>query len=70
MPYLTNAERLQLGLIGCSDPTDEEVAAAKADQEPANKAAAKPSKRARNKKGEFKADDPATPDVNEAFEAE
>ena len=74
MPYLTNAERLQLGLIGCSDPTDEEVAAAKADQapvkHPSSEAAAKPAKRARNKKGEFKADDPATPDVNEAFEAD
>lgn len=74
MPYLTNAERLQLGLIGCSDPTDEEVAAAKADQEPvkhpSSEAAAKPAKRARTKKGKFMADDPATPEVNEAFEAE
>jgi len=74
MPYLTNAERLELGLIGCSDPTDEEVAAAKAQQEPIKtpsaEAAAKPVKRARNKKGEFQGDDPATPEVNEAFEAE
>lgn len=74
MPYLTNAERLELGLIGCSDPTDEEVAAAKEQQEPikspSNEVAARPAKRARNKRGEFQGDDPATPEVDEAFEAE
>lgn len=74
MPYLTNAERLELGLIGSSVPSEEDVAAAKAQQEPADEqpaeAAAKSVKRARTKKGEFKGDDPTTPDVNEAFEAE
>jgi len=74
MPYLTNAERLELGLIGSSVPSEEAVAAAKAQQEPAEQqpveAAAKPVKRARTKKGEFKGDDPTTPDVNEAFDAE
>lgn len=74
MPYLTNAERLELGLIGSSVPSEEAVAAAKAQQEavksPATEAAAKSVKRARTKKGEFKGDDPTTTDVNEAFEAE
>lgn len=74
MPYLTNAERLELGLIGSSDPSEEAIAAAKGQQQHSSsadeEAAAKPGKRARNKKGEFKGDDLATPDVNEAFEAE
>lgn len=29
----------------------------------------KPARRARGKKGQFQADDPSTPDVNEAWEA-
>lgn len=66
MPYLTNIERLALGLVGSSAPEEAVVAAAHGEPEPE----AKPVKRARNKKGEFKGDDPATPDVNEAFEAE
>jgi hypothetical protein len=64
MPYLTNTERLALGLVG-SAPEEAVVAAAIGAEEDA-----KPAKRARNKKGEYVGDDPSTTDVDEAFAAE
>lgn len=69
MPYLTNTERLTLGLVGSSAPEEAVVAAAQSGPEQ-EQCELKPTKRARNRKGEFKGDDPATADVNEAFEAE
>jgi hypothetical protein len=69
MPYLTNTERLALGLVGSSAPEEAVVAAAQGEPEQ-EQCELKPTKRARNRKGEFKGDDPATPEVNEAFEAE
>jgi hypothetical protein len=72
--YLSNDERIRLGLLGYgSDVPDEVVAAAEAAlASPCGGACPAPTKtatktRARTKKGEFAGDDPATPDVNEAF---
>jgi hypothetical protein len=44
----------------------EEAKAGKPEKAPAKRKTTR--KRARNEEGEFKADNPATPDVNEAFE--
>ena len=70
--YLTNAERIRLGLLHYgSDVPEDVVAAAEAAlvgtccPAPAAKAATR--KRARNVEGQFQGDDPATTDVNEAF---
>jgi len=74
--YLSNTDRERLGLFGYgSDVPDEVVAAAEALLAPTEgsacpAAAPSPTKRSRNKKGEFLADDPATADVNEAFEGQ
>jgi hypothetical protein len=69
--YVSNDERIRLGLQQYgSDVPDEVVAAAEAalagaccvaPAKPATKA------RARTTKGQFEGDDPATPEVNEAF---
>lgn len=72
--YLPNDERIRLGLQQYgSDVPDEVVAAAEAALAspcggacPATPPAAS-KKRARTKAGEFVKDDPATPEVNEAF---
>jgi hypothetical protein len=70
--YLTNDDRIRLGLQHYgSDVPDEVVAAAEAALvgaccfAPEDKAATK--KRARTAKGQFEGDDPSTPAVNEAF---
>jgi hypothetical protein len=81
--YLTNDDRIRLGLQGYgSDVPEDVVAAAEAALAapaggcplPAAKTTTAKTKgsearrlRARTKKGEFQADDPATPDVNEAW---
>ena len=80
--YLSNDERIRLGLQHYgSDVPDEVVAAAEAALAspcggacPAQAPAAATEstspttrKRARTKAGEFVGDDPTTPDVNEAF---
>lgn len=74
--YLTNEQRIRLGLQGYgSDVPDEAVAAAEAalagaaDAPPAPEPAPA-KKRPRTKKGEFQPDDPATPDVNEPWTGE
>lgn len=75
--YLTNDERIRLGVQSYGSDVPEEVVAAAvaalaaaAGNCPLPKAKATTTKtRARTKKGEFQADDPATPDVNEAWEA-
>ena len=73
--YLTNDERIRLGLqqYGSDVPADVVEAAEAALASPCGGACpaptAKATKRARNKKGEFKGDDPATAEVNEAYEA-
>lgn len=85
MPYVTNEDRIRLGLQSWgSDVPAEVLAAAEAalaapvgavDAAPAEdappeppEAPAAPSRRARTRRGQFQADDPATA-VNEAFEA-
>ncbi|MEB3354196.1 MAG: hypothetical protein VKM34_08175 [Cyanobacteriota bacterium] len=69
--YLTNDERIQLGLQGYgSDVPEEVVAAARAaagGAEPAAPAAAAAKKRARVAKGRYRGDDQSTPEVNEAW---
>jgi hypothetical protein len=73
--YLSNEDRIRLGLqqYGSDVPADVVEAAEAALASPCGGAcpapAPKTKKRARTKAGEFKADDPATPDVNEAYEA-
>ena len=83
--YLTNDERIRLGIQGYgSDVPEGVVAAAEAALAaaagdcplPAKKAtttkesaSSTPKTRARTKKGEFQPDDPATPAVDEAWEA-
>lgn len=70
--YLTNEDRIRLGLqqYGCDVP-DDVVAAAEAALAGTDDAAAeKPPatrKRARNRSGEFQPDDPTTTETNEAF---
>lgn len=73
--YLTNDERIRLGIQGYgSDVPAEVVAAAEAALAaaagdcplPAKKATTTKT-RARTKKGEFQPDDPATPAVDEAW---
>lgn len=75
--YLTNDERIRLGIQGYgSDVPEEVVAAAEAALAapagncplPAKKATTAKT-RARTKGGEFVSDDPATPAVDEAWEA-
>lgn len=72
--YLTNDERIRLGLQGYgSDVPEDVVAAAEAALAapaggcPLPAATTTTKTRARTKKGEYQADDPATPDVNEAW---
>lgn len=64
--YVSNSDRIRLGLQHYgSDVPDEVVAAAEAAlAEPVKPA---PKTRARTKKGEYQGDDLDTPDVNEAF---
>lgn len=67
--YLSNDERIRLGLQHYgSDVPAEVVAEAEAAVGGACPAPAPKTtrRRARTKAGEFQADDPATPDVNEA----
>ena len=75
--YLTNDERIRLGIQGYGSDVPEEVVAAAeaalaatAGNCPLPTAKTTTAKtRARTKKGEFQADDPATPAVDEAWEA-
>jgi hypothetical protein len=70
--YVTSDERIRLGLQGYgSDVPEEVVEAAEAALNggcplPVPKAAAR--KRARTARGTLQGDDPATPDVDEAWE--
>jgi hypothetical protein len=69
--YLSNDERIRLGLQQYGSDVPEEVvaAAAAALAGACCVAPAKPATktRARTAKGQFEGDDPATTDVNEAF---
>lgn len=72
--YLTNDERIRLGLQHYgSDVPEDVVAAAEAALVPVCGIAcpaptpASTKTRARTKKGQFQGDDPSTPQVNEAF---
>lgn len=71
--YLSNSERIRLGLQAWGSDVPDDVVA-EAEQAllgavcPAPEACpATPPKRARSTKGQFQADDPATPEVDEAF---
>lgn len=71
--YLSNSERIRLGLQAWGSDVPDDVVA-EAEQAllgavcPAPEACpATPPKRARTAKGQFQADDPATPEVDEAF---
>jgi len=78
VPYVPNHERIDLGLVAYGsdvpqDVLDAAIAAreardAKPAPEPAPEPAPTPRKRARTPKGQLKADDPTTPEVNEAWE--
>ena len=81
MPYVPNHERIDLGLVGYGSDVPQDVldaaiaAREQREQLQADRATlkeAKPPKgtrkRVRNAKGHLVADDPATPDVNEAWE--
>lgn len=78
MPYVPNHERIDLGLVGYGSDVPQDVLDAaivrreQLEQLQADRATleeVKPTrKRARNAKGHLVADDPTTPDVNEAWE--
>lgn len=79
MPYVPNHERIELGLQGYGSDVPQDVldaAIARRDQalqqpkpvEDPPKAVKAPRKRARKPKGHLVADDPTTPDRNEAWE--
>jgi len=76
VPYVSNTERIVLGLQGYgSDVPQDVLDQAKArweqlqgDRETLEKAGPTPRKRARKANGQLKGDDPATPDKNEAWE--
>ena len=71
--YLSNSERIRIGLQAWGSDVPDDVVA-EAEQAllgavcPSPEACpATPPKRARTTKGQFQADDPATPEVDEAF---
>lgn len=71
--YVSSADRVRLGLFAYgSDVPEDVVAAAEAALagvvDPAPEEPPATPRRARTKKGQFQADDPLTPDANEAFE--
>lgn len=78
VPYVPNHERIDLGLVGYGSDVPQDVldaAIARREQLQADRAILEevkppkgPRKRARNAKGHLVADDPTTPDVNEAWE--
>lgn len=76
MPYVPNHERIALGLQGYGSDVPQDVLDAalarqeqlKADRKTLEEVGPTPRKRARNAKGQLQADDPTTPEVNEAWE--
>ena len=69
--YLTNNERIRLGIQGYGSDVPEEVvnAAVEALNAPqGDNSAPAAQARARTRSGKFKPDDPATPVVDEAWE--
>lgn len=71
--YVSSADRVRLGLFAYgSDIPEDVVAAAEAAlagvMDPAPEESPATLRRARTKKGQFQADDPLTPDANEAYE--
>ncbi len=76
MPYVPNHERIDLGLVGYGSDVPQDVldaAIARREQLQADRTTledVKPAtrKRARNAKGHLVADDPTTPDKDEAWE--
>jgi hypothetical protein len=70
--YVSNSDRIRLGIQGYGSDVPEEVVnaaveALNAPQGDNSASAARAKTRARTKKGEFQGDDLATPEVNEAF---
>jgi hypothetical protein len=69
VPYVPNHERIDLGLVAYgSDVPQDVLDAAIAAREARDKPAPAAKKRARTPKGQLKADDPATTEVDEAWE--
>jgi hypothetical protein len=71
--YLSNEDRIRLGLqqYGSDVPDDVVAAAEAALAGAADTAATQPAataRRARTRKGQFQADDPVTTEVNEAYD--
>lgn len=66
-PGSTPEQQQALILHGIEAPAAEAVAPAPAAAEPKKKASKKPAVRARDEEGKFLGDDPATPDVDEAW---
>ena len=74
-PYVSNTDRIALGLVGYGSDVPQDVLDAaiarqqiEADDKTLEEVKPTPRKRARNAKGHLMADDPTTPDVNEAWE--
>ena len=76
MPYVSNTDRIELGLQGYGSDVPQDVLDAaiarreqlQEDHKTLEEVAPRLRRRARNAKGHLKADDPTTPDVNEAWE--
>lgn len=76
MPYVPNHERIDLGLVGYGSDVPQDVLDAAiarrekllSDRATLEEVMPTPRKRARNSKGHLAADDPTTPDKNEAWE--
>jgi hypothetical protein len=76
VPYVSNTERIALGLQGYGSDVPQDVldeakarwAQLQEDRKTLEEVGPAPRKRARKANGQLKADDPATPDKNEAWE--
>jgi len=68
VPYVPNHERIDLGLVSYGSDVPQDVLDAAIAAREARDAEPAPKKRARKPNGQLKADDPTTPDVNEAWE--
>lgn len=78
MPYVPNHERIELGLQAYGSDVPQDVLDAaiarhqqmQADHKTLEDVSPRLRRRARNGKGQLQADDPTTPDKNEAWEDE
>ena len=76
MPYVPNHERIELGLQGYGSDVPQDVLDAaiarheqlQTDRKTLEEVSPRLRRRARTSKGQLQADDPTTPDTNEAWE--